>query len=418
MWPGRTGADVADADSAARRETLARRVARLGDELIATSHRIHRNPELQYEEHETAAALCDLVERHAPADGVLERGAGGLPTAFRATRGPGDGPRIAFVAEYDALPDIGHGCGHNIIGTAAVAAFLAACEVVDDIGGTVEVIGTPAEEGGGGKVLMLDAGVFDDVDLAIQMHPSWETYMCPPLLGMESIRCAFRGVAAHGGQAPHLGRSALAGVIQTFNAVDTMRHHLHQLSRVHGIITDGGRKPSVIPDHAACHFFVRAPDQAYQAELAERVRNCARGAALATGTTVEFLDPEFPAYEPFLPSPTLTDTYRRHAVEEGWNPITLGEPVLSASNDIGNVSRRIPAAMMMFGITGGRRVAHHSREFAEAAATSAGERALIGSAVAMASTAAHFLADRSAVSAARHELAALLAAEREAAGTA
>jgi amidohydrolase len=387
------------------------RLAELEEPLVAASHRIHQNPELQYVEYETSATLCELAAEHAAADVTVEHGLGGLPTAFRASRSTGDGPTIAFLAEYDALPDIGHGCGHNIIGTSAVAAFLAASQL--EPVGTVQVIGTPAEEGGGGKVKLLEAGVFDGVDAALMMHPSWATYACPPLLGMESIRMVFHGKAAHGGQAPHLGRSALSGVIQTFNAVDTMRHHVHQQSRIHGIITDGGKKPSVIPDLAGCHFFVRAPDRDYQAELAERLRDCARGAALSTGTKVEFIDPEFPAYQPFLPSPSLVAAYVGHAAEEGWETIDLGEPYLSASNDIGNVSRRLPAAMMMFGITGGRRIAHHSREFAEAAASPEGERALLGAAVAMAATAVHLLGNPDAVPDARAELEELLGAEAD-----
>ncbi len=383
------------------------RVHRLREELVATSHRIHANPELQYQEHETAATLCELVAREPRV--ILEEGTGDLPTAFRATRqGSTDGPRIAFVAEYDALPEIGHGCGHNIIGTAAVGAFRAAAPLVDEFGGTVEVIGTPAEEGGGGKAHMVDRGVFDDVDVAIMMHPSWATYLCPPLLGMASLRFSFTGLSSHAGQAPHLGRSALAGVIQTFTAVDSMRQHVHHESRIHGVITHGGSKPSVIPDRAECHFYVRAPSKSYLDELGERVRNCARGAALSTDTTVEFLEPEFPAYEPFVPSRTVSRLYREHARTVGREAVELAERMVYASNDIGNVSRRLPAAMMMFGITAGAKIGHHSREFAKFAASPEGDRALVDSAGAMALTVRQLLAEPEHVAAAKDELRSLL----------
>lgn len=390
------------------RADVLRRVRALEDDLLATSHRIHGRPELQYEEYETATTLCELVSQEPGV--TVEIGTGGLPTAFRATRqGSGAGPRIAFVAEYDALPDIGHGCGHNIIGTAAVGAFRAAAPVVDALDGTLEVIGTPAEEGGGGKVHMVDRGVFDDVDVAIMMHPSWATYMCPPLLGMASIRCSFSGLSSHAGQAPHLGRSALAGVIQTFNAVDSMRQFVHHESRIHGVITEGGKKPSVIPDHAACHFFVRSPSKSYLDELGQRVRNCAEGAALSTGTTVTFQEPEFPAYEPFLPSPAISELYRREAETLGRRAVELEERMVYASNDIGNVSRRLPAAMMMFGITDGKKIGHHSREFAEAALSPHGDQALIDGAGAMALTAVRLLLEPERVGAAMAELGPLLA---------
>jgi amidohydrolase len=394
-------------DSERAKADVLARVRADENELIATSRRIHSRPELQYQEHETAATLCELV---SSAPGVIvEQGIGELPTAFRATRqGAMDGPRIAFVAEYDALPDIGHGCGHNIIGTAAVGALRAAAPVVEELGGTVEVIGTPAEEGGGGKVHMVNRGVFDDVDIAIMMHPSWATYVCPPLNGMASLRFAFSGLSSHAGQAPHLGRSALAAVIQTFNGVDAMRQFVHHESRIHGVITEGGSKPSVIPDRASCHFFVRAPTKSYMDELAERVRNCARGAALSTGTTVSFPDPDFPAYEPFVPSPTISDLYRGCAASLGHVAVQLEESRVYASNDIGNVSRRLPAAMMMFGITGGAKIGHHSREFAQAAISPAGDRALVDSAAAMALTAMQLLAEPQRVRAAQEELPALL----------
>ncbi|MCC7106878.1 MAG: M20 family metallopeptidase [Chloroflexi bacterium] len=382
-------------------------VEAIQERLVELSHVIHANPELGFQEVETARRLTAALESRPGLAG--ERGVGEHPTAFKARlEGGAPGPTIAILAEYDALPRVGHACGHNIISTSAVGAGLALAAVADQLAGRIEVIGTPAEEGGGGKVYLLDRGVFDGVDAALIMHPSQDTHLCPRMLGMRSLPMEFRGTAAHGAQSPHEGRSALSGVIPKFNAIDAMRQHIRMDARIHGIITNGGEKPSVIPEFAACHFFVRAGDERYLDELEERVKSCARGAALVSGTEVTFLAPDFPAYRPFLPSKTISSYYRANVESLGERVKDLDEKFVYASNDIGNVSRRIPTVAMMFGISSGGMLADHSREFAEAAASPLGDRALIVSARSMAMTALDLLDDPGIVGAAKKELASSL----------
>ena len=388
---------------AALKERAQKEVDSLRTRLIELSHTIHANPELSFHEHETSKLLASELAK-VPRFKV-ETGVGGLPTAFRATiQGAKPGPRVAILSEYDGLPRVGHACGHNIIGTSAIGAGLALAAVADQIAGTIEVIGTPAEETGGGKVIMLNRGVFDDVDAAVIMHPHLGTYLCLPMLGMRSLPMEFRGRSSHGAQSPHDGRSALAGVIQTFNAVDALRQHIVMDARIHGIITSGGERPNIIPEYAACHFFVRAPEAAYLDDLTERVKNCARGAALMTDTQVTFLEPEFPDYQPFRPSWTIAEYYTR-------NVESLGEPVhqlpdryLYASNDMGNLSRRLPVVAMMFRITTADKLPDHSREFAEAAKSPLGDNALILAAKSMAMTAVDLFCDHSIVEKAKAEV--------------
>jgi amidohydrolase len=385
------------------RQGVVQRIDALAERLIEVSHTIHANPELGFQEFKTAELLTSLL---AECPGFeVERGVAALPTAFKATLSGGrPGPTVAILAEYDALPRVGHACGHNIIGTSAIAAGLALAEVAGEIAGRIAIIGTPAEEGGGGKVYMVDRGVFDGVDAALIMHPSQHTHVCPRMLGMCSLPMEFRGTASHGAQSPHEGRSALGGVIQTFNAIDTMRQHIRMDARIHGIITSGGEKPSVIPEYAACHFFVRAGDARYLDELVERVKNCARGAALQTDTEVIFLEPEFPAYAPYLPSERLAGPFARNVELLGEHVRQPEDRYVYASNDIGNVSRRVPTAAMMFRISDAPVLADHSREFAEAAVSPLGDRALLVGAKSLAMTAIDLLAQPDEMARARAEL--------------
>ena len=385
------------------KDRIAQRVDALADQLLEASHAIHADPELGFEEHRTAERLVSLLG--ADARFTVETGIAGLATAFRASLvGRQPGPTVAILAEYDALPRVGHACGHNIICTSAVGAGLALATIVDQLAGTIQVVGTPAEEGGGGKILMLQRGAFDSVDAALIMHPSRQTHVCPRMLGMRSLRMEFRGTSAHGAQSPHEGRSALGAVIQTFGAVDTLRQHIRMDARIHGIITHGGEKPSVIPEYAACHFYVRAADDRYLDELMERVLNCARGAALATGTQVQVLDPEFPAYQPYLPNQVIAEHYTRNVEALGERVNQVDEHYVYASNDIGNVSRRLPVTAMMFGISRAASLADHSREFAEAAASPLGDRALLLAAKSQAMTVADMLAEPAIVAQAKAEL--------------
>jgi len=373
------------------------------DALIELSLRIHRTPELGYQEHQAASWLAAFLEG---AGFAVERGYAGVATAFRAeARASGDGPIVAILSEYDALPDIGHACGHNLIAMMGVAAAVGARAALDGLRGRLAAIGTPAEEGGGGKVALLRAGGFDDVDAAMMVHPSSRTLASRTSLASDRVDVEFAGRAAHAAAQPERGISALDGVIQTFNAVNALRLVLRSDARIHGIISSGGSAPNIIPDYAAAKFSVRALDREYQKEVLRRFIACAEGAATATGTTLRVTVHENSGYENMVPSTPLSERWGRYVAE-------LGVPVQQTvadermgSTDMGNVSQMIPAihpyiAVAPEGTPG------HSTAFRDSAATpEALERALVA-AKAMALVAVDLLAEPRLLEAARAEFAA------------
>ena len=343
------------------------------DELVEISLDIHAHPELNYEEKYSAALLSETLEWHGF---TVERGVGGVETAFRATLqgGAGDGPTIAFLAEYDALPDIGHGCGHNLIAISNLGAGLALRKMAESLPGRIVVLGTPAEEGGGGKVRMLDAGVFDDIDVALSSHPASNRSVIPvdiPIdeswsLAMVGYRYEYYGKAAHAAVAPHQGINALNGVIHLFNGIDSLRQHLRDDVRMHGIITDGGKAPNIVPDFAAANFMLRARDLAYLNEVVEKVRAVADGAARLTGARLEVL-PAHPFYENVRPNDVLARTAHANAVAVD---MPLNEPNPGrrggASTDFGNVSQVIPSFAVSFAVSE-TSIPGHSLELTQAA---------------------------------------------------
>ena len=257
-------------------DTIDEGVAAAADELVAISRDIHAHPELNYEEYHAAALLTESLERHGF---VVERGTGGLETAFRGTaEGIGAGPTIGILVEYDALPEVGHGCGHNLIALSTLGAGIAAKAALDRLPGRIVVVGTPAEEGGGGKVRMLDAGVFDDIDVSLSSHPKSNRTTVRtdwPLdasasLAMVGCRYGFHGRAAHAAMGPHDGINALNAVIGLFNGIDAMRQHLTDDVRIHGVITDGGTAPNVVPSFAAANFMLRSRDGSYLQDVVGR----------------------------------------------------------------------------------------------------------------------------------------------------
>src|SRR5881628_3397641 len=239
------------------KEAISQGVDRLGDELEALSHQIHAHPELGYEEVKACAWLSEFLERHGF---TVERGVGGVETAFRGTLGSGDGPTIAILCEYDALPGIGHACGHNVIATSGAGAGAALAAAKAQLPrGRVLVIGTPAEEGGGGKVKLIQGGVFRDVDCAMMIHGFDRTLLHQDLLGIVRVTFEYTGKAAHASVDPWAGVNALDACIQTFNAISMLRQQVRPECRIHGIITNGGAAPNIIPEFAAATFYVRAP---------------------------------------------------------------------------------------------------------------------------------------------------------------
>jgi amidohydrolase len=381
------------------KDHIGKAVDRLADDLESLSRRIHDNPELGYQEVKAAAWLSEFLERQGF---KVERGVAGVETAFRGTIENGAGPTIAILCEYDALPAIGHACGHNVIATAGVGAGAALAAVRDTLpAGRVQVIGTPAEEGGGGKVKLIRGGVFKAVDAAMMIHGFDRWIMHQDLLGI--VRCTFEftGKAAHASADPWEGINALDAVIQTFNNVSMLRQQIRPEARIHGIVNNGGAAPNIIPEAASATFYVRAADIDYMWALQKRVIACAEGAAKATGSTLKVLEQRDNAYEPMKRNATLLDLFRANArtfgvVESPESRERMG------SSDIGNVSQVIPAIQPMVQIAP-EGTPIHSRAFEEAAVKPLARDGLLKAAKIMAMTTCDLLANPALVKEARRE---------------
>ena len=313
--------------------------------LVRLSKFIHANPEVALEEVKASAACADFLDERGFA---VEKAVAGLPTAFSASVGQGS-PHVAFLAEYDALPNLGHGCGHNLIAIAGIGAGLGLAAALPHLyGGRVTVFGTPAEEAVGGKIVMAEAGLFEGVDAAMGAHPGTIEAVCPTVEGSgEALACisveiAFRGKSAHAAADPHNGVNALNAVITTFNGIDALRQHVKSDARLHGIITDGGDAPNVVPDYARAVFFVRAANLGYMHELVDKVRRIAEGAASITGATLELAMPES-ANSDMITNYPIARGLKRHLDALGLEmPEAKPEPA-SGSTDWGNVSYVVPS---------------------------------------------------------------------------
>ena len=316
-------------------------------DLIALSRDIHGHPELAYQERHAQAAIVALLER---AGQRVERGTGGLETAFRVRAGPSHGPAVALLAEYDALPEVGHGCGHNLIAISNVGAFLIAAASAERLEVGVELIGTPAEENGGGKIDLLRKGVFDRTIAALSSHPAGQGgwAVSGTGLGVVGKRVSFTGIAAHAGSAPEKGRNALNAVIRFFLGIDGWRQQLEPDSRVHGYISDGGKAMNVVPARAEAIFGLRAKERETLDGMVERFGEIAKGAALLTGTKVEIAE-YLPYYEPVKANRALGDVV---AAELGHFGVTAERGVLvTASTDLGNVSTKVPTDWIRFPVS-------------------------------------------------------------------
>ncbi len=370
------------------------------DDLVHISSMLHVNPEIAFQEFKSAALLCDTLEAHGF---VVERGVGGLETAFRAqASGASPGPTVALLAEYDALPELGHACGHNIIATSAIGAGIAVRQVMYQLPGRVLVIGTPAEEGGGGKITLLERGVFSDVDAAMMVHPSAWTMVARTSLASSRLTVEFTGKASHAAAAPEDGINALEAVILTFNNVNALRLHLKPDARVHGIITDGGKAVNIIPEYASAEFSVRSARQKYTQEILQRVIQCAQAAATATGAQLKCTTK--PGYAEMIPNPVMArlfaDNWRAIGVE-------VHDPRPNermGSTDMGNVSQALPALHPYLAIAPDG-TAGHTVEFREASLSPAGHEGLINAAKGMAMTAIDLLSDPQVMQEVRQEFA-------------
>jgi amidohydrolase len=377
-------------------------VDRLADDLERLSHRIHDAPELAFKEEKAHAWLTEFLEKHGAR---VERGVGGLATAFRATiPGPSAGPTIAIMAEYDALPGIGHACGHNVIATAGVGAgaALAALGTLP-FAGRIQVIGTPAEEGGAGKVKLMDAGVFEGVDAAMMIHGRCGTQVWRPTLGIIKVKCEFFGKASHASSWPWSGVNALNAMIQLFVSLDQMRQQIKPDARIHGIITKGGDQANIIPEHTASEFYLRAPSKEYCRELLRRFEGCAQGAATATGCRVTVTsDPTI--HDPLKANFTMAELFGKN-LERIDFPVDPDDGEAGyGSTDCGNVSQALPTIHPYIRISPDG-IPGHSREFAEWAKSPLARAGMVAGAKALALTALDLVAKPEQLRRAKEEFA-------------
>ena len=394
-------------------ETATKAIDAAREELFGIALDIHAHPELNYQEFHAAKLLSDTLEAH---DFAVERGIGGVETAFRATLegGAGDGPTVAVLAEYDALPEIGHGCGHNLIAMAGLGAGLGVQANMKNLPGRLVIIGTPAEEGGGGKIKLLDAGVFDGVDICLSSHPSSNRTIIPqdiPMdeswsLAMVGFRYIYHGKAAHAAAAPEEGINALNSLIHLFTGIDALRQHLREDTRIHGIITDGGLAPNVVPEFAAANFMLRCRDRNYLNDvIVGKVLKIAEGAALITGATLE-VEPYYPFYENVLPNGVLAENFRANAETVGMriDAPTGGRRGSGASTDFGNVSQVLPSLELRYAVSE-TPVPSHSRQMTETAITETALSSALNVAKVLSLTAGDFLRDPARLKEAQAEFA-------------
>lgn len=365
-----------------RKEQAAERVDEIAETVTGISRWMYEHPELAYQEFESSARLARALESSGF---EVEFPAYGLDTAFAARAGR-EGPHVVVCAEYDALPGVGHACGHNIIAAAAVGAGHALVPMVDDLGIRLTVLGTPAEEHYGGKVDLIHAGAFEDVDAAMMIHPSPGDVVDPRVIAVAHLDVHFRGKAAHASSFPHLGINALDAAVQGYVNVSTLRQRLYATDKVHGIIAEGGEAPNVVPDYTRSSWYVRAEHRTRLDELLPDVLACFEGAATATGCSVE-VEEVGHTYDDMISDPLLTALYAENSERLG-RAMARGStlpPSQSGSTDMGNVSQLVPTIHPMLGI-GSLPAVNHQKEFAAHTVTPDGERAIRDGATTMAWT--------------------------------
>lgn len=325
---------------------------------------IYKNPELGRKEFKACEAHKNLLKKYGF---DIEENYIGIPTAYLAKYSSGKkGIKIGYLAEYDALPEIGHGCGHNILGTTSIGAGILLKEYIDEFGGEVLIFGTPAEETFGAKVDMAEAGCFDDIDVAMISHPTGKNHeKSGTSQAMEALQFTFRGKTAHAAGDPYNGINALDGVIQFFNSVNALRQQTKDSARIHGIISNGGEAANIIPDLAVANFYIREATTKEMLKLSERVKNCAKGAALATGTSLEIENYEY-TFKHLVTNEKLSSIYTKNLELQGIKDIPMSDP--TGSSDCGDVSHHCPTIHTYFPISKCK-LTGHSLEFAKATIT-------------------------------------------------
>lgn len=390
---------MASASIGQLKDEISTRVDALRPELERIGRDIHANPEIGYEERRAVAWLTELLTRQGFS---VEVGVANTPTAFVAEQRNGTGPTIAFLSEYDALRGLGHGCGHNLIATASTGAGIALAEVLDRFPGRVQVIGTPAEEGGGGKIRLIRGGIFQEVDTAMMFHPDTRTQVLHWALAVTHMHFEFIGRAAHASGDPEKGINALDAFVLAYNGISMLRQHIKDGARLHGFLKEGGTAPNIVPERTSGEFLVRARDEPYMQELVQKVKNIFQAAALATGCSVKLTFEEEP-YADMRNNGVLAKLFEANLQRLGIDPAE-GVPWENAgSTDMGNVSHVVPSLHPTLAIASPE-VAGHSQAFLEASGSLRGYQAMIDAAKALAMTGADLLADPSLVEQARAEL--------------
>jgi amidohydrolase len=392
FYGGHKGMEVAELKREAGKE-----IDSIRQRLKAVSLEIHSNPELGFKEEKAAALLCKFLEENGFS---VERGICQVPTSFRASYGKGK-PHIGILAEYDALPDIGHACGHNLIATAAVGAAVAARRAADELGGSIIVTGTPAEEIYGGKVIMAKRGAFDNLDTAMMIHPGTNDVATTQALACQGIDVEFFGRASHAAAAPEHGINALDAMILSFNGINALRQHIRSTARIHGIITDGGQATNVVPAHSAGSFLVRSKEKDYFEELKEKVLDCFIAAAKATGARLEYKWQEV-WYDPMRNNLSMARLFADNMGALGRNVELLDTKTSFGSTDMGNVSQLVPSIHAFVAVTD-KDIQGHTTQFAEVAASEEGLKGALDAAKAMAMTAIDLLADPEVLAAVKEE---------------
>ncbi len=370
-------------------DRIKQRIDELADELIEVSHAIHAKPELAFKEYFACETLTNALEHHnlAPITGVFT-----LETAFEAQINANhEGPTVAILAEYDALPGIGHACGHNIIATSALGAALGLQAVAEQLPGRIRLIGTPAEERGGGKELMARAGAFDGVDAAMMIHPAGVNLASMPCICVAEVQVIYHGKSAHASAMPHKGVNALDGLLLAYQAISNLRQHIRNSERIHGIITEGGAAPNIVPDKTSGEFYVRAADEKALAELKPRVQACFEAGAKGSGCEVE-VNWAGVDYLDLNTNWPLADQFRDHAQSLGREFVPFEEALKfgAGSTDMGNVSHRVPSIHPMLAVAPPH-VVIHNPEFEKWAGSETGDAAALDGAKSLALTAADFL---------------------------
>jgi len=370
------------------KEIIIGNIDSLKEQLWEISDYICSNPELGDQEYKAAERLTAFLREKGF---NVETGIVGRPTAFKAVLDScKPGPSVAFLCEYDALPEIGHGCGHNIIAAIGIGAAAGLGSVLDKTGGRIVVLGTPAEETSGAKVEMAETGIFADIDAAMMLHPDGRTSESGSSLALDAIQFDFKGKASHAASAPHEGINALDAVILTFNGINALRQHVTPDVRIHGVITEGGKAANIVPDRAVAQFYVRAGQRSYLAEVTEKVKNIARGAALMTGATLEISNYES-SYDNMNTNQRLSKAFNENLRQAGIDEIDPPRASFG-SLDMGNVSQVVPAVHPCISISD-QKLIGHTVEFRNATLTDKARDAIVKGACALAMTGYDVLTD-------------------------